>query len=150
MIFRYPYFRPYYSNMNYRFNSYNHNYNNTSTLDTSSGNQSLSSSLDISDLNKQNNASDSRGNLQFNSMQNSNFGNSNNMHCVSKNNKNNFLNLLNANKKQNPDEDSEILNIFGISLYTDDILIIGLLIFLYIEEIDDPYLFVCLILLLLS
>lgn len=53
-------------------------------------------------------------------------------------------------KKENPEEDPEILNIFGVSLHTDDILIIGLLIFLYIEEVDDPYLFVCLILLLLS
>ena len=62
----------------------------------------------------------------------------------------NMLNPAPINKKENPKEDSEILNILGVSLYTDDILIIGLLIFLYIEEVQDPYLFVCLILLLLS
>lgn len=59
-------------------------------------------------------------------------------------------NTQRSQKKENPEEDSEILNIFGVSLHTDDILIIGLLIFLYIEEVDDPYLFVALILLLLS
>lgn len=53
-------------------------------------------------------------------------------------------------KKQNPSQDSDVFNIFGLSLHFDDILIIGLLIFLYTQQADDPYLFMCLIFLLLS
>ena len=53
-------------------------------------------------------------------------------------------------KKQNPSQDSDVFDIFGLSLHFDDILIVGLLIFLYMQEVDDPYLFMCLIFLLLS
>ena len=54
---------------------------------------------------------------------------------------------------QNPfDLDSEqpILEILGISLYLDDLIILGLLFFLYQEGVKDDMLFLSLILLLLS
>lgn len=47
-------------------------------------------------------------------------------------------------------EESPLFEIFGISLYYDDILILCLLFFLYKEEVKDPYLFISLVLLLLS
>lgn len=42
------------------------------------------------------------------------------------------------------------LDLFGIKLYFDDVLIIGLLFFLYKEEVKDEGLFLALILLLIS
>ena len=81
-------------------------------------------------------------------------------------NKNNFSNIKQSyNKETNNRElkkesnkeniesrkiDEECFEIFGIKLYFDDILIIGLLFFLYNEGVQDQYLFICLILLLLS
>ena len=46
--------------------------------------------------------------------------------------------------------DEQCYEILGIKLYFDDILIICLLFFLYNERVQDQYLFICLILLLLS
>lgn len=46
--------------------------------------------------------------------------------------------------------DQECFEIFGIKLYFDDILLICLIFFLYNEGVKDPFLFVALILLLLS
>ena len=54
---------------------------------------------------------------------------------------------------QNPfsmDSEEPILEILGISLYLDDIIILGLLFFLYQEQVQDDMLFLILILLLLS
>ena len=44
----------------------------------------------------------------------------------------------------------DIINIFGLNLYFDDLLIIMLLIFLYNEKVQDNLLFISLVLLLLS
>lgn len=47
-------------------------------------------------------------------------------------------------------EEKPIINVFGINLYFDDILIICLIFFLYNEKVTDYYLFFVLILLLLT
>lgn len=47
-------------------------------------------------------------------------------------------------------EDSPIFEIFGIKLYFDDLLLLGLLFFLYSEGVEDQELFFALVLLLLS
>ena len=47
-------------------------------------------------------------------------------------------------------DDEELFEIFGIKLYFDDVLIVCLLFFLYQEGVKDYYLFISLILLLLS
>ena len=57
---------------------------------------------------------------------------------------NNFLH------QEDRGEDEEFFNLFGLKLYHDDILLIGLIFFLYQEEVKDQYLFFALILLLLS
>ena len=44
----------------------------------------------------------------------------------------------------------EFFEIFGLKLYFDDLLIIALLFFLYQEEVKDTYLYIALVLLLLS
>ena len=43
-----------------------------------------------------------------------------------------------------------IFNIMGINFYFDDILILCIIFFLYSEHVNDPYLFIILILLLLN
>lgn len=50
----------------------------------------------------------------------------------------------------NSNKDKELFEIFGIKLYFDDILIVCLLFFLYNEGVQDQYLFIVLVLLLLS
>lgn len=51
-------------------------------------------------------------------------------------------------KSENTSE--ECFEIFGLKLHFDDLLIIALLFFLYQEEVKDTYLYIALILLLLS
>ncbi len=48
------------------------------------------------------------------------------------------------------DENAVLFEAFGLKIYFDDVLIICILLFLYQEKIQDEYLFIALILLLLS
>ena len=54
------------------------------------------------------------------------------------------------NEKLGTNRDTPIFEIFGIKLYFDDILLIALIFFLYNEGVEDNFLFISLILLLLS
>ena len=56
----------------------------------------------------------------------------------------NFLN------QEDRGEDEKCFELFGLKLYHDDLLLIGLIFFLYQEDVKDQYLFIALILLLLS
>lgn len=74
---------------------------------------------------------------------------------IYKNNNSNYNNPLHEKdtfKKTIIEENKEpeIFEIFGLKLYFDDILLICLIFFLYNEGIKDYYLFISLILLLLS
>lgn len=53
-------------------------------------------------------------------------------------------------EEQNRSSDNAIFELFGIKLHFDDILLICLIFFLYDEGVQDQYLFIALILLLLS
>lgn len=53
-------------------------------------------------------------------------------------------------KEPPPCDLKPFFNIFGINLYFDDVLLICLIFFLYNEKVDDTYLLLCLVLLLLS
>lgn len=57
---------------------------------------------------------------------------------------------IDYNKKEPNSDNTFYIDIFGIRLEYDDILLIGLIFFLYKEEVDDNLLFIALILLLLS
>ena len=50
----------------------------------------------------------------------------------------------------NPRSSNDSIDFFGIRLAQDDLIILGLLFFLYNEKVDDTFLFIILILLLLS
>ena len=56
----------------------------------------------------------------------------------------------NRSTKNAKQEDPVWLDIFGIKLYFDDVLILSLLFFLYKEEVKDEGLFLALVLLLIS
>ena len=60
-----------------------------------------------------------------------------------------IINLSNENNSKKNEEQNYFLELFGIKLYFDDILIISIILFLYQEGIKDDELFMCLILLLL-
>lgn len=53
-------------------------------------------------------------------------------------------------KETRNSSDSPFIEIFGISLYFDDILLVCLLLFLFQEGVDDQWLYIALILLLFS
>ena len=57
---------------------------------------------------------------------------------------------VNAKKEKHQSYNSAVFNILGINLYFDDVLIILVIFFLYNENVNDPYLFIVLILLLLT
>ena len=50
----------------------------------------------------------------------------------------------------NPNDNISIINIFGLSLYIDDIIILFILYLLHSEKNDDTILYMCLIYLLLN
>ena len=54
------------------------------------------------------------------------------------------------NEKKSEPENEPVFEILGIKLYSDDILLICLIFFLYNEGVKDEFLFVALVLLLLS
>ena len=64
------------------------------------------------------------------------------------------------NSKKHPDDHSshnpskydrqDLFSIMGLNLYSDDILIMCLLFFLYTQKIEDEMLFLCLVLLLIT
>ena len=62
-----------------------------------------------------------------------------------------FNNLLNDKKKEHiQNNETPLFEILGFKIYFDDLLILCLLFFLYQEGIKDQYLFISLILLLIS
>lgn len=61
-----------------------------------------------------------------------------------------FSFLNNIFHQEDRENDEEYFDLFGLKLYHDDILLIGLIFFLYKEDVKDQYLFFALILLLLS
>lgn len=56
----------------------------------------------------------------------------------------------NESCSNNPKKNDYWLDVFGIKLYYDDVLILSLLFFLYKEEVKDEWLFLALVLLLIS
>lgn len=52
--------------------------------------------------------------------------------------------------KSNNNNDNYLFDLFGLKLYTDDVLLVSLIYFLYSEGVKDESLFIVLILLLLS
>lgn len=62
----------------------------------------------------------------------------------------NFSRKKMINEDYSSSQDTPIFSLLGINLYFDDILILCILFFLYNENVNDPFLFIVLILLLLT
>lgn len=65
-------------------------------------------------------------------------------------NSNRISNTINSILFSNYDSDQAIFEIFGIKLYLDDLIILGLLFFLYQQNVKDEMLYIILFLLLFS
>ena len=156
MIYNFPFFPHFYSNPYYSYpqnrvrNVNNmpptsvkraYNTNNTSTNVRSNNMHSYNSNKQNRETNKNNQ----------NNQNNQN--NSSNSH---KNDKNFFKDERKINDKNDHldfaflDPDDTVFEIFGIKLHFDDILLICLIFFLYNEGVKDEFLFIVLVLLLLS
>lgn len=139
-FFKFPHFRRYqnyypmnYSNANLSVNSMN--------LYTSSPINALTKKANISEnsyINKEKNINDDK------EKHNKREGNSFKRTPSGFNFLNNFLH------QEDRDGAEEYFDLFGLKLYNDDLLLIGLIFFLYKEDVKDQYLFFALILLLLS
>lgn len=119
-FFNYPYNYPYYRN--YRnYNKYNNYYNNSNSSNNSSIiEESVKNECDTK--------------KEKNSITNSN----------------RISNTINSILFSNYDSDQAIFEIFGIKLYLDDLIILGLLFFLYQQNVKDEMLYIILFLLLFS
>lgn len=138
MMYNFPFFphfypRPYY---NYPQNSTKDvNYNNTVNSNATYNSKHYNNSIYT-------NGNNNSYNSKLNSREN--------------NRKKNFSDKHLKEKKENKEEnkfienDDTIFEIFGIKLHFDDILLICLIFFLYNEGVKDEFLFIALVLLLLS
>ena len=124
MMFRYPYFGiPYYnrySRYGYKYPSYNSKYNNASIYYKQPQKKQEESTYTV----------------------NSSYTNSqNNTDCV---------NVTQNTSCTNISNDQPLFNLFGIDLFFDDILLICLIFFLYQEGVEDDWLFIVLVLLIIG
>lgn len=88
-----------------------------------------------------------------NDMRNDNWGNDYSRNDNLGNNnirKNSFSKNIQKKETLKEDDTDTLFEIFGIKLHSDDLLLICLIFFLYKEGVQDQYLFIALILLLLS
>ncbi len=139
--FRLPFIQPAFSNTN---NSYRKNFN-SSEFKTQ---YQINSEYQLCANSKPNYKQAFGQNFQkeHTSTQKSNLNNSLNEPIYSKNKcENENTRVLQPSKL-----DDVLFEIFGLNIYFDDVLIICILLFLYQEGIQDEYLFICLILLLLN
>ena len=58
--------------------------------------------------------------------------------------------FIDTKNKSNISNDDYLFDLFGLKIYTDDVLLVSLIYFLYSEDVKDDGLFIVLILLLLS
>lgn len=147
---RYGYHYPYYTYKNYSHSSKgttikpnnSTTYNNTNSYSNYNNNNSSKISKNYNRYNNNNNI---RNNPNFGAKSNS-FNDKAKMNDNCKEGSNNTSNDNTSETRS----DSPIFQLFGINLYFDDLLIIGLIWFLYNEGVKDEELFIALILLLLS
>ena len=118
----FPFFRPYYPNYYYRY------YPHYDSSNIDKNDSKLTENLQQSDKeNTKRNIESKKKSSKYNSFGPIHFSNS-------------FFDNL----------EEPVLEILGIKLYLDDIIILGLLFFLYQENVQDELLFLSLILLLLT
>lgn len=88
-------------------------------------------------------------NLGIQDTKSGNFGNNTSMNNANENRNSNNT-IENRNSKHSKPNNDVWLDLFGIKLYFDDVLILSLLFFLYKEDVKDEGLFLALVMLLIS
>ena len=171
MINPYPFFRvPYFNRFSPYYRTYNSPYNGRGNFirqpqnlispnvckqkeqenDSCSNSTNKNNNFNSNTQNKTNiSYSNQHGKKNNSFYNNSKYKNDNNFSCsFSHVNTDNCSSINNVNNFD--DFSEECFEIFGLKLYFDDLLIIALLFFLYQEDVKDTYLYISLILLLLS
>jgi len=87
-------------------------------------------------------------NTSFNSS--ANIANHNNINKLNIGNENTDLRNVNKKNKSNKNTGDYLFDLFGLKIYSDDVLLVSLIYFLYSENVKDDGLFLVLVLLLLS
>ena len=128
----YRYYYPYYGHMNRPINNFSSNYSN---------NINSSKNVCLKDLPKKNDTHEKNE---------SHFNFNNSINNTSSSSKRTQIGPVLLNFSGFDDVEQPLLEIMGLKLYLDDIIIIGILFFLYNEGVKDDILFISLILLLLS
>lgn len=154
----YRYYNPYINNpLNYR----NHNINNdymepNKNAKYNNENQNKQKEIISKDVKNDNNKSNTNSERNHN---NKSINNSERNHhsktvqAENNSNSNSNLNLFGLINVKNPlfsDLNEPVLEVLGMSFYLDDLIILGLLFFLYIEGVQDEMLYISLLLLLLG
>ena len=155
-----PFYRrpsPYYSNNGSiygtrRTTEHNLNYNSTCST-RPNPNYNLKHNSHCNNLHNLNNFSNNNSEIHCspkvsNSRQQEKFSNSDFSSNTSTRNNKNCLSYIDSSFDD--DYSDECFEIFGLKLHFDDLLIICILFFLYQEDVKDTYLYISLILLLLS
>lgn len=145
----FPFFRFPYNNY-YRYYNYKNNLNrNINHLNYPAENSCIACPSS-----RNNNCMDRSSKIVNNAYQKANFKNNNCENDNSKLTKNKsskfYLGPIVFDSSSFSDLEKPVLEILGLKLYLDDILIISLLYFLYEEDVKDETLFISLLLLLLS
>ena len=136
MVYNYPFFnfpRP------KRYSYYNGSFGGAKQVKVVSSYDLPSQKMTSYNYSKTNNMAQNN----FNNMSQNNFNN------MAQNNFKNFEHAKTSSDKEEVEEEP-FFEIFGLKLYFDDVLLICLIFFLYQEGVKDEYLFMALILLLLS
>lgn len=97
-----------------------------------------------------NNAHSVRKKDDYNTNSNTNYHHNEKTINEKRNHNNNIIYNQENNMNNKKEKDDTIFEIFGIKLHYDDILLICLIFFLYNEGVKDEFLFIALVLLLLS
>ena len=146
-FFQSPYINRYYPRYNY--NNYN-NYNNHDTynnLDTHNNHNNCYMKNHVCNLNNDNTE---KGNTSPSNKPETNSHSSNEQTQKNKSPRYSGFGPIHFQNPFDLDSEQPVLEILGISLYLDDLIILGLLFFLYKEQVQDEMLFISLILLLLT
>ena len=139
---RFPYMNmPFSYYRNYPRYPYSYNYSSYFTQGNSINTNSKNNNLD--NLSKYENQ-------KQRPTQSQNKSSNQNQNLYSNQNSNRNSNQSQNKNKSNSTDSDYLFDLFGIKLYFDDILILGLIYFLYSEGVKDEMLFISLLLLLIS
>lgn len=143
-----PFFRPPFNYYRYyNPNNYYHNRGQGNLYKPQNNNSNEKSIQNINAVNSNNLNSNTADN---NSLNTSSENSSNEKRSFNNKPKFNSFGPILFNSHSFSDIEEPVLEIFGLKLYLDDLIILALLYFLYEEDVKDDMLFISLILLLLS